>query len=69
MKAKIKTYTPPKQGYLLRLGFEEITTIKMALEDKMRQDFSKRRSALRKKETHYTINALRGIEGRSLYVD
>lgn len=69
MKAKIKTYTPPKQGYLLRLGFEEITTIKMALEGKMRQDFSKRRSTLRKKETRYTINALRGIETRSPYVD
>ena len=69
MKSKIKTYTPPKQGYMLRLGFEEITTIRMALEKKIKSDFQLRKSPMRKREIKYTLAAMRGVRGRELYVD
>lgn len=69
MKAKVKTYTPPKQGYILRLGFEEITTIKMALEAKMKRDFQLRKSSVRKKEAKFAIAAMRGLQQREMYVD
>lgn len=69
MKAKIKTYKPPANGYILRLGFEEITTIRMALESKMKSDFQLRKSPMRKREIKYTLAAMRGVREREIYVD
>jgi|LakMenE01Jun11ns_1017448.scaffolds.fasta_scaffold9953515_9 hypothetical protein len=69
MKATIKKYNPPQNGYVLRLGFEEITTIRMALEKKIKSDFQLRKSPMRKREIKYTLAAMRGVRERELYVD
>ncbi len=70
MKTKIQKYKPPTSGYTVRLGFSEITTIKMALEDKLRKHMSNRSSSrIARKEAKLTTKALRGLNEREIYVD
>lgn len=75
MKAKIKTYQPPTSGFKLTLGFEDITTIRMALENKLRHDRNRMRSGslqskkFWRKEARYAIKALRGVLEKEMYVD
>ena len=75
MKAKIKTYRPPTSGFRLNLGFEDVTTIRMALENKLRHDRNKMRSGSSeskkfwRKEARYAIKALRGVWENEMYVD
>lgn len=69
MKTKIQKYQPPTNGYVIRLGFNEITTIKMALEDKLRKNMASRyKSKIARKEAKFTTKALRGLEQREIYV-
>jgi|688.fasta_scaffold90280_11 hypothetical protein len=69
MKATIKKYTPPSNGYILRLGFDEITTIKMALESKLKNNFRNRRSQFGKREIKFTTKAMRAVAQGEIYVD
>jgi hypothetical protein len=69
MKTSIKKYTPPSNGYILRLGFEEITTIRMALEQKLKSHRKMRKTPNQKRELKYTLAAMRGVRERELYVD
>jgi hypothetical protein len=70
MKTKIQKYKSPTSGYVLRLGFAEITTIKMALEDKLRKHMSNRsHSKIARKEARLTAKAMRGLNQREIYVD
>jgi hypothetical protein len=72
---KIKKYTPPTSGFKLALAFEDITTIRMALENKLRHDRNKMRGAspnskkFWRKETRHAIKALRGVWEGDMYVD
>ena len=69
MKATINKYKPPTNGYIIRLGFEEITTIKMALEDKLRKNMASRyKSKVSRKEAKFTTKAMRGINQGEMYV-
>lgn len=74
MKTKFGKYITPTNGFTLTLGFEDVTTIKMALENKLRNDRNKMRSGSQqskkfwRKEARYAIKALRGIEGGNMYV-
>jgi hypothetical protein len=67
MKTKIQKYKPPLiNGYVLRLGGDEIITIKMALQNKLKEAMAYRR--FNSTEAKLTIRALRGLEQKKLYV-
>lgn len=69
MKATVKKYKPPTDGYIIRLGFDEVITIKMALEDKLRKNMASRyKSKVARKEAKYTAKAMRGINQGEFYV-
>lgn len=74
LTAKFGKYQRPSNGFSLILGFEDVTTIRMALENKLRHDRNMMRSASQqskkfwRKEARYAIKALRGVWEKEVYV-